>query len=186
MKFFRQEYQSGLLFPPPPGHLPNPRIKPWSSAWRVCVYQVTSVVSDSLWPHGLCPLGSSVHGILQARTLEWVSRLCSRGSSRPRDQTHVSYISCIGRQVLYHQHHLGSLYIYVYIYIYIERERERARSCETLEVIKTNIEWLLYDQHFSSILYVLISLILKMCTEVLISFHRYQHRKVVYIRPQSW
>ena len=30
-----------------------------------------------------------------------------QGSSRPRDQTHVSYVSCIGRQVLYHQCHLG-------------------------------------------------------------------------------
>ena len=32
----------------------------------------------------------------------------SRGSSQPRDQTHISCISCTGRQVLYHQHHLGS------------------------------------------------------------------------------
>ena len=32
----------------------------------------------------------------------------SRGSSRPRDRTCVSYISCIGRQALYHVHHLGS------------------------------------------------------------------------------
>ena len=30
------------------------------------------------------------------------------GSSTPRHQTHVSYVSCIGRQVLYHQGHLGS------------------------------------------------------------------------------
>ena len=33
----------------------------------------------------------------------------SRGSSRPRDQTHVSYASCVGRQVLYHWSHLESL-----------------------------------------------------------------------------
>ena len=32
----------------------------------------------------------------------------SRGSSQPRNQTRVSYISCIGRQVLYHWCHLGS------------------------------------------------------------------------------
>ena len=43
--------------------------------------------------------GSSVHGILQARTLEWVAIPFSRGSSRPRDWT---CISCIGRQILYH------------------------------------------------------------------------------------
>ena len=48
------------------------------------------------------PPGSSVHGILQARILECVVVPSSRGSSRPRDQTQVSYVSCIGRQVLYH------------------------------------------------------------------------------------
>ena len=45
---------------------------------------------------------SSVHGILQARILEWIAMSSSRGSSRPTDQIHVSYLSCIGRWVLYH------------------------------------------------------------------------------------
>ena len=36
---------------------------------------------------------SSVHEILQARRLEWVVIPFSRGSSQPRDQTHVSYMS---------------------------------------------------------------------------------------------
>ena len=36
--------------------------------------------------------GSSVHGILQARILEWVAISFSRGSSQPRDQTWVSHI----------------------------------------------------------------------------------------------
>ena len=44
-----------------------------------------------------------------ARTLEWVAVPSSRGSSRPRDQTHVSAISCTGRQALNQQRHLGSL-----------------------------------------------------------------------------
>ena len=44
--------------------------------------------------------GSSVHWIFQARIPEWVAMPSSRGSSQPRDQTCVSYISCIGRQVL--------------------------------------------------------------------------------------
>ena len=43
--------------------------------------------------------GSSVHGISQARILEWVDMSFSRGSFQPRDQTHVS---CIGKQILYH------------------------------------------------------------------------------------
>ena len=54
------------------------------------------------------PPGFSVHGILQEKTLDWIARSFSRGSSWPRDRTHVSYISCIGRQVLYHWCHLGS------------------------------------------------------------------------------
>ena len=54
------------------------------------------------------PPGSSVYGILQARILEWVAMPSSRGSSWPRDQTSTSYISCIGRRVLYHWCHLGS------------------------------------------------------------------------------
>ena len=52
---------------------------------------------------------SSVHGILQARILEWVAISSSRGSSWPRDWTCISYVSCIGRQIFYHEHHLGSL-----------------------------------------------------------------------------
>jgi len=45
---------------------------------------------------------SSVHGILQAGILECVAMPSSRGSSPLRDRTWVSYISYIGRQVLYH------------------------------------------------------------------------------------
>ena len=41
------------------------------------------------------PPGSSVHGILQARVLEWVAISFSRGSSRPRDRTQVAHI--VGR-----------------------------------------------------------------------------------------
>ena len=41
------------------------------------------------------PPGSSVHGILQARILEWVAMPSSRGPSGPRDQTHISCSSRI-------------------------------------------------------------------------------------------
>ena len=44
-------------------------------------------------PMDYSPPGSSVHGILQARILEWLAMPSSRGSSRPRDRTHVSCIS---------------------------------------------------------------------------------------------
>ena len=46
--------------------------------------------------------GSSVRVILQARILEWIAISFSRASSQSRGQTHVSRVSCIGREVLYH------------------------------------------------------------------------------------
>ena len=59
-------------------------------------------------PMDCSPSGSSVHGILQTRILEWTDISSPKGSSPPRDQTHISYVSCIGRQVLYQQCHLRS------------------------------------------------------------------------------
>ena len=53
-------------------------------------------------PMDYSPPDSSVHGILQARILEWAAVSFSRGSSRPRDQCCVSYVSFIGRWILYH------------------------------------------------------------------------------------
>ena len=51
-----------------------------------------SVMSNSLWPHDCSLPDSSVHGIFQARVLEWVAISFSRGSSWPRDWTQVSCI----------------------------------------------------------------------------------------------
>ena len=53
-----------------------------------------SVVSNSLWPHGLYSLpGSSIDQIFQARILEWAAISFFSGSSRPRDLTQVSRIA---------------------------------------------------------------------------------------------
>ena len=46
--------------------------------------------------------GSSVHGIFQARIMEWAAISYSRGSSETRDRTTVSCVSCIGSGCLYH------------------------------------------------------------------------------------
>ena len=51
-------------------------------------------MSDSLWPQRHLP-GSSVHGIFQARILEWVAITYFRGSSQPSDWTGISWVSCI-------------------------------------------------------------------------------------------
>ena len=52
------------------------------------------------------PSASSVHRVSQVRILEQVAISFSRGSLRPRDQTHVS---CFGRWVLYQLSHQGCL-----------------------------------------------------------------------------
>ena len=57
-------------------------------------------------PMDCSPPGSSVQGILQAGILEWIAISFFRGSSRCKDRTHVSCISCIGRQILYNECHL--------------------------------------------------------------------------------
>ena len=54
--------------------------------------QVTSVVSNSCDLMDYSLPGSSVHGILQERLLEWVAMSSSKGSSWLRDQTHISYL----------------------------------------------------------------------------------------------
>ena len=71
----------------------------------VCVCMYAKSLQSCLTlcdPMDCSPPGSSVHGILQARILEWVAMPFSRGSSRPRDGTCISGVSCIGRRVLYH------------------------------------------------------------------------------------
>ena len=58
----------------------------------VCAQSLQSCLI--LWNPMDCRLpGSSVHGIFQARILEWVAISYSRGSSWPRDWTHLSFVS---------------------------------------------------------------------------------------------
>ena len=89
-------------------HIWNEHLQGTRACTKHCVKVSVScsVVSDFLQSHVLSGLsGSSVHGILQARILEWVAMPSSKGSSQPRDRT---CISCIGRWVLYHLRHQGS------------------------------------------------------------------------------
>ena len=66
----------------------------------VCVRVRVCVLVTQLCPT-LCNLldcnapSFSVHGILQARILEWVVMPFSRGTFQPRDQTCISYVSCV-------------------------------------------------------------------------------------------
>ena len=58
-----------------------------------CVRLVAQSCPSLCDPVDSSPPGSTVHGILQARMLEWVAMPSSRGSSQPRDQTQVSLIT---------------------------------------------------------------------------------------------
>ena len=78
--FSRQEHWSGLPFPSPMRE---------SEKWKWS----RSVVPDSYDPMDCSLPGSSVHGIFQARVLEWGAIAFSRRSSWPRDQTQVSCIA---------------------------------------------------------------------------------------------
>ena len=72
--------RSGLPFPSPVHE---------SEKWKWSC----SVMSDSSWSMDCSLPGSSVHGIFQARVLEWVAIPFSRRSSRPGDWTRVSCIA---------------------------------------------------------------------------------------------
>ena len=95
-----------------------------AAAAAVCVRAKSLQSCPTLWdPMDCKPPGSSVHGILQAKILEWVAISFSRGSSWLRDQSLVSSIPCIRSRVLYHYHHLGSPSVYIHTYIWRESEQ---------------------------------------------------------------
>ena len=68
----------------------------WPWRWGLCSQCVLSHFSHVHLSDSMdCRLpGSSVHGILQARTLEWVVMPSSRVYFQPRDQTHIGCNSC--------------------------------------------------------------------------------------------
>ena len=71
----------------------------------VCVCARTRACAQScltLWNPVYWSPGSSVHGILQARILEWVAMASVRVSSQLRDRTLISYVFCTSKQILYH------------------------------------------------------------------------------------
>ena len=63
---------------------PSPGVRVYTPACMLSRFQSCPTLYD---PLNCSPPGSSVHGIHQARILEWVAIPFSRGSSQPRDQT---------------------------------------------------------------------------------------------------
>ena len=80
-------------------------------SWKLQFWKASSVYETAArcLVAQLCPTfcntmdsSPAVHGIFQARILEWVVIPFSRGSSQPRDWTHISCVSCTGGWILYH------------------------------------------------------------------------------------
>ena len=80
-----------LSLPPPYSWLLTPYL------WYVRAQSCSTLCTQMDWR----PPGFRVHGIFQARILEWVAISSSRESCQPGDRAHVSCVPCIGRQILY-------------------------------------------------------------------------------------
>ena len=112
----------------------------------LCVCLVTQSCLTLCGPGDCSPLGSSVHGILQARTLEWVAMPSSKGSSQPRNQC---LLRC--RWVLYQLSYQGSLYVgHFNICVDFRREvlaREAHSSSVKMHVSKWGVPCLQIHTH---------------------------------------
>ena len=84
----------------------------------VCVYAQSCLTLCN--PMNCSPPGSSVHGILQARILEWVAISFSRGSSQPRVRhTSLAFPALAGRFFTTVSPRKPQIYTYVCIYTYV-------------------------------------------------------------------
>ena len=91
---------------------------------RACTHvhtQLLSRVQLFAVPWTVACLAPLSIGILQAGILEQVAISNSSRSSHPRDRNCISCVSCLGRQILYHQHHLGSLISHGLIQSYLNQ-----------------------------------------------------------------
>ena len=103
----------------------------WKQSFEICIHHVRVCAKSLQLYLTLCdsiecsPTGSSVHGILQARILEWLAVPSSRGSSWPRDTipSLLGLLPCRwtvtteppGKLI----HHNIHLFIYVYLFMFI-------------------------------------------------------------------
>ena len=105
--------------------------------WTECIYTyICCLVAKSCPtlcdPMDCSPPGSSVRGISQVRTLEWIAISFCRGSSQPRDQT---LTSCISKRILYHWATIGlphtcthtHTYTHTHLHTYIHTQIWRSK-----------------------------------------------------------
>ena len=94
-----------LSFTGSPSHLKWGCILKWRPPQELHSFCLKWVKVSQSCPTLFDPMDYTVHGILQARILEWVALPFAKGSSQPRDQTQVSRIA---GQILYQLSHQGS------------------------------------------------------------------------------
>ena len=90
-----------------------------------------SVMSDPLRPRRLQPARLFCPWIFQARILEWVAVSFFSRSSQLRDQTCISSIACVGRQILFPLCHLGSPILLLFVVV-------RQKSDQTKKSVRQN------------------------------------------------
>ena len=91
----------------------------------LCTFQSCPTPCD---PIDCSPTGSSVHWILQARILELIAMPSSRGSSRPKDGTRVSYVSCTDRFFT-----TSTTLIYIYVCVCVLVTQLRLTLCNPMD-----------------------------------------------------
>ena len=80
-------------------------------------------------PMDYSPSSSSVHGILQARIVEWVAMPSCRASSPPRDQTHISCLSCLaGRLFLLLSHQESCIHTHTHTHTHTHHTMHTPRT----------------------------------------------------------
>ena len=110
----------------------------------VLVCQVTQSCPTLCEPMDYNPPGSSVHGILQARILEWAAMPSSRESSWPRDRTHISCGSCTAGR-FFTAEPPGKAHLTLIIYL-----KARSWDTVTLGVRTSTYEWGGGERHSNS------------------------------------
>ena len=129
--------------------------------------------------------GSSVHGILQARILEWTAIPSCRESSRPRDWTCVSCISCIAggffthwatRKVVqsnYCKTNFKSLLLYLFIYFWWQTIYLQANNYFLLFIV--NSSYFLFLNLFLKLLFIFLNYYYYFTLQYCIGFAIHQH-----------
>ena len=114
-------------------------------------------------PMDYSPPGSSVHGISQARILEWVAIFFSRGSSQPRYRTHISYV---GGWFLYHWALREASMSMYYIPSSIDEESRAMSNCSRSE------SWVVEDTESGiPILYIGFSQVFSTAMKIAVIWH---------------